>query len=243
MRRSPSGWSPTGPRWRARSRRGRARSRRRWDGVADARRVVVDPRAPAREAMADAARCLRAGGLVAFPTETFYGLGAAALDPRAVDGVFRAKGRPADKPLLVLVGSIAMAESVVAEIPPRARRLMDRHWPGPLTLILAARPALPPALTASTGTIGLRIPGHAVAAALVRAAGCPVTAPSANPHGAPSPRTAEEVLAGLGGRVDLVLDGGPTAGGPPSTLLDLTSPRPRLVRPGAVMLSKAELEE
>jgi L-threonylcarbamoyladenylate synthase len=204
---------------------------------------VVDPRVPAAEPVAAAARCLRGGGLVAFPTETFYGLGADALDPRAVEGVFRAKGRPADKPLLVLVDSIAMAEAVAADIPPRARRLMDRHWPGPLTLILAARPTLPPALTASTGTIGLRIPGHAVAAALVRAAGCPVTAPSANPHGEPSPRTAEDVLAGLSDRLDLVLDGGPTAGGPASTLLDLTGPRPRLLRPGAVILSPAELED
>jgi L-threonylcarbamoyladenylate synthase len=205
--------------------------------------VVVDPRAPAADPVADAARCLRGGGLVAFPTETFYGLGADALDARAVEGVFRAKGRPADKPLLVLVDSIAMAEAVAAEISPRARRLMARYWPGPLTLILPARPALPPALTASTGTIGLRIPGHAVAAALVRAAGRPVTAPSANPHGAASPRTAEEVLAGLGERVDLVLDGGPTAGGPASTLLDLTGSRPRLVRSGAVTLSHADLEE
>jgi L-threonylcarbamoyladenylate synthase len=203
----------------------------------------VDPRTPAGEPVAEAARCLRAGGLVAFPTETFYGLGADALDPRAVDGVFRAKGRPADKPLLVLVDSIAMAEAVAAQIPPRARRLMARHWPGPLTLILVAHPTLPPALTASTGTIGLRIPGHAVAAALVRAAGCPVTAPSANPHGRPSPRTADEVLAGLGDRVDLVLDAGPTAGGPASTLLDLTGPRPRLVRPGAVTLTEADLED
>jgi L-threonylcarbamoyladenylate synthase len=211
--------------------------------VAEPQRVVVDPRAPAAEPIADAARCLRGGGLVAFPTETFYGLGADALDARAVEGVFRAKGRPADKPLLVLVDSIAMVEAVAAEIPPRARRLMARHWPGPLTLILRAGPALPPALTASTGTIGLRIPGHAVAAALVRAAGRPVTAPSANPHGAASPRTAEEVLAGLGDRVDLVLDGGATAGGPASTLLDLTGPRPRLVRPGAVMLSQADLED
>jgi L-threonylcarbamoyladenylate synthase len=203
----------------------------------------VDPRTPAGEPVAEAARCLRAGGLVAFPTETFYGLGADALDPRAVDGVFRAKGRPADKPLLVLVDSIAMAEAVAAKIPPRARRLMARHWPGPLTLILVAHPTLPPALTASTGTIGLRIPGHAVAAALVRAAGCPVTAPSANPHGRPSPCTADEVLAGLGDRVDLVLDAGPTAGGPASTLLDLTGPRPRLVRPGAITLTEADLED
>jgi L-threonylcarbamoyladenylate synthase len=205
--------------------------------------VVVDPRAPAAEPVAEAARCLRAGGLVAFPTETFYGLGADALDARAVEGVFRAKGRPADKPLLVLVDSIAMVEAVAAEVPPRARRLMSRHWPGPLTLILRARPALPAALTASTGTIGLRIPGHAVAAALVRAAGRPVTAPSANPYGAESPRTAEEVLAGLADRVDFVLDGGPTAGGPASTLLDLTGSRPRLVRPGAVTLSQTDLEE
>ena len=191
--------------------------------------------------IAAAARCLREGGLVAFPTETFYGLGADALDPAAVARVFHAKGRPADKPLLVLVDSLAMAGEVVAGIPARARRLMARYWPGPLTLILPAAARLPPALTAGTGTIGVRIPGHPVALALVRAAGRPITAPSANPHGAASPRTAAEVLAGLGDAVDLVLDAGPTPGGLPSTLLDLTAAVPRVLRAGAVRLAPDDL--
>jgi L-threonylcarbamoyladenylate synthase len=208
---------------------------RRPDGPArDARVRVVDAERPATADITAAADCLRAGGLVAFPTETFYGLGADALDPAAVARVFHAKGRPADKPLLVLVDSAAMAGEVTADIPEQARRLMARYWPGPLTLILNARPHLPPALTAGTGTIGVRVPGHPVARALVRAAGRPVTAPSANPHGAPSPRTASEVLAGLGDAVDLVLDAGPTPGGLPSTLLDVTGTVPRVIRPGAV---------
>jgi L-threonylcarbamoyladenylate synthase len=209
--------------------------------VTAARRLAVDPVHPAPGDLDAAARVLRAGGLVAFPTETFYGLGANALDPAAVGRVFRAKGRPADKPLLVLVESAERAAAVVAELPGPARRLIARYWPGPLTLILRARPELPHALTAGTGTIGLRVPDHPVARGLARAAGFPITAPSANLHGGASPRTAAEVLTGLGEAVDLVLDGGPTAGGAPSTVLDLTGDRPRLVRAGAVVLALAEL--
>ena len=186
---------------------------------------------------------IRDGGLVAFPTETFYGLGANALDPEAILKVFQAKGRPPDKPLLVLVDSLEMMDRVVAEISSRARRLLARHWPGPLTLILPARPELSDALTAGTRTIGVRIPGHPVARALVGTARVPVTAPSANPHGAASPRTAEEVRAGLGDGVDLILDGGPTPGGPPSTVLDITRTPARVVRAGAVLLSPKDLAE
>jgi len=177
---------------------------------------------------------------VAFPTETFYGLGASALLPAAVARVFAAKGRPADKPLLVLVDSLEMALLVVTGLPPLARRLADRYWPGPLTLVLPARPEVPAALTAGTGTLGVRIPGHAVARGLVRAAGFPVTAPSANAHGGASPRRADEVAASLGPALDLILDGGPTAGGEPSTVLDLAGPMPRVVRAGAVALGPAD---
>jgi L-threonylcarbamoyladenylate synthase len=210
-------------------------------GPRGGRTLLVDPRHPDPAAIGEAARLLREGGLVAFPTETFYGLGADALDAAAVDRVFQAKGRPADKPLLVLVTSLAMAAEVASEISAHARRLAARHWPGPLTLILPARPHLPAALTAGTGTIGVRIPGHAVALALVGAAGVPVTAPSANPHGAPAPRTAAEVLAALDGRIDLVLDGGPTAGGPASTVLDVTGAGPRVLRAGAIRLTPDDL--
>lgn len=188
-----------------------------------------------------AADRLRSGGLVAFPTETFYGLGAHALDAAAVARVFQAKGRPAEKPLLVLVDSIPMVYLVAAAIPERASRLMGRYWPGPLTLVLPARSGLPSALTAGTDTIGVRLPGHAIARALVRAVASPVTAPSANPHGAPSPRTAEEVAASLGDAVDLILDAGPTAGGSPSTLVDLTGARARVLRAGAVTLEPDEI--
>jgi L-threonylcarbamoyladenylate synthase len=205
-------------------------------------RLAVDATQPAAAALETAARVLRARGLVAFPTETFYGLGADALDEAAVARVFQAKGRPADKPLLVLVDSLEMVDRVAGDIPPQARRLMARYWPGPLTLVLTAHGALPPALTAGTGTIGVRLSGHPLARALVSAFGRPITAPSANPHGHVSPRTAEEVIAGLGDRVDLVLDGGTTPGGPASTLLDLTCTPPVVLRAGAVVPDRDDLK-
>ena len=208
-----------------------------------ARTLPVDPRASAGAVLEAAARVLREGGLVVFPTETFYGLGADALDPDAVARVFAAKGRPADKPLLVLVDSLDMAARVAASLPGRARALIDRYWPGPLTLVLPARAELPSALTAGTGTIGVRIPGHPVARALTRLAGLPVTAPSANPHGAPSPRTAAEAARGLGGRVEMVLDAGATAGGLPSTIVEVTERGCRMLRAGAVTLTPDELGE
>ena len=210
--------------------------------MSQAARLVVDARRPASAALEAAARVVRAGGLVAFPTETFYGLGAHALDEAAVARVFQAKGRPADKPVLVLVDSLAMVERVAREVPARARRLMGRYWPGPLTLVLPARADLPTNLTAGTGTIGVRLSSHLVARALVAAVGAPVTAPSANPHGKASPRTADEVLAGLGARVDLLLDGGATAGGPASTVLDFTGTSAVLLRAGAVVPTPEDLE-
>jgi len=205
-------------------------------------RIAITAEAPAAPAVAAAADVLRRGGLVAFPTETFYGLGADATNPAAVARIFEAKGRPPDKPLLVLVDSVEMVATVAREVSPAARRLMARYWPGPLTLVLRARPELPAALTAGSGTVGVRLSGHPVARALVRAARVPVTAPSANPHGGPSPCTADEVVAGLGRRVDLVLDGGPTPGGPASTVLDLTRVPPAVLRAGAVTLTADDLE-
>jgi L-threonylcarbamoyladenylate synthase len=198
-------------------------------------RLAVDASRPAAPPLETAARLLHAHGLVAFPTETFYGLGANALDEAAVARVFHAKGRPADKPLLVLVDSLKMVGRVARDVSPLGRRLMARYWPGALTLVLRAHADLPDALTAGTGTIGVRLSGHPVARALVSALGGPVTAPSANLHGAASPRTADEVIAGLGTRVDLVLDGGATPGGPASTLLDLTRTPPVVLRAGAVV--------
>ena len=188
----------------------------------------------ARSALADAVACLRTGGLVAFPTESFYGLGAAALDAAAVARVFDVKGRPEAKPVLVLVDSIRMVESLAAELPEGARALMARHWPGPLTIVLRAAAHVPDALTGGTGTIGVRLPGHPVAAALVEAAGFPVTAPSANPSGVAPPTTAAEVEAYFRGRVELILDAGRTAGGSGSTVADCTCWPPRVLRAGPV---------
>jgi L-threonylcarbamoyladenylate synthase len=197
--------------------------------------VTVDATAPDAVAGA-AARVLRQGGLVAFPTETFYGLGAAALAPAAVRRVLEVKGRPEGKPLLVLVDSLAMAESLALEVPPRARALIAAHWPGPLTLVLRARPRVPAEITAGSGTVGVRLSAHPLARALVRALGEPVTAPSANPSDGTPPTTAAQVLDYFRGRIELVVDGGATAGGEPSTVLDVTVDPPRVVRAGAVRL-------
>lgn len=198
--------------------------------------VRVDARAPEPLLIAEAAGCVGRGGIVAFPTESFYGLGASALDETAVQRVFRVKGRPETKPLLVLVDSVLMAEALCAEIPAGARQLMAQHWPGPLTLVLRALPSVPASVMAGTGTVGIRMPSHPVALALVAAAGIPVTAPSANPTGEEPATTAQEVVRYFEDRVDLVLDGGPTAGGPGSTVADCTVWPPRVLRQGPVRL-------
>ena len=196
--------------------------------------MQLDSDAPEPWLLAQGADVLRQGGVVAFPTETFYGLGADAWQPEAVRRVFEAKGRPESKPLLVLVSSVLMAESLVEEIPSQARSLMDRYWPGPLTLVFRARARVPPEVTAGTGTIGMRIPGNRIARGLVHAAETPITAPSANLSGASPAVRADEVVHALAGRIDLVLDGGATAGGPPSTVLDVTANPFRVLRPGAI---------
>jgi L-threonylcarbamoyladenylate synthase len=196
--------------------------------------VAVDARAPSPAALADAVAALRAGRVIAFPTETFYGLGAAALTPAAVRQVFEVKGRPEDKPLLVLVDSIAMVERLAVEIPERARVLMEHHWPGALTLVLSARPDVPSGVTGGSGTVGVRLSAHPVAQALVRALGQPITAPSANPSGLPPPSTAAEVVGYFPRGLAIVLDAGATAGGAPSTVLDVTVDPPRVLRAGAV---------
>jgi L-threonylcarbamoyladenylate synthase len=204
-------------------------------GAGRPRVVAVDPVAPSADVLGAAAAVLRGGGVVAFPTETFYGLAARALDSRAIARIFELKGRPESKPLLVLVDSVAMAETVIHVSDP-ARALMARHWPGALTLVLTARARVPAALTAGTGTLGLRVSSHAVAQGLVQALGEPVTAPSANPSGASPPTTAADVLAYFADTLDLVLDAGPTPGGAPSTLVDATVDPPSILRQGAVAI-------
>lgn len=201
------------------------------------RLVPVDPRAPDLAALADAAAVLRAGGLVAFPTETVYGLGANALDPAAVRGIYAAKGRPPGNPLIVHVAGPEMLGRVVAEWPPMAQTLADRFWPGPLTLVLPRAAGVPDEVTGGGTTVGVRMPAHPVALGLIRAAGVPVAAPSANRSTELSPTRAGHVLAGLGERVDLILDGGPTPDGIESTVLDLTTDPPTLLRPGPISLA------
>lgn len=188
-----------------------------------------------------AAALLRSGGLVAFPTETVYGLGANALDPAAVARIYAAKGRPSTSPLIVHVADEAMARTVAAEWPEAAARLAERFWPGPLTLVLTKRSGVPDAVTAGLGTVGVRQPAHPVALELIRLAGVPVAAPSANPFMGLSPTTAEHVRAGLGDAVDFIVDGGSCPVGIESTVLSLVGGRPVLLRPG--MVSRAMIEE
>ncbi len=200
---------------------------------------AVDPEQPDVRAIAAAAAVVEAGGLVAFPTESFYGLGADALDSDAVARVFEVKGRPEHKALLVLVDSIEMAVGLAARVSDGARALMARYWPGPLTLVLEAADRVPAGLTGGGSTIGVRMPDHAVARALVRSAGRPITAPSANPSEAPPALTAAAVRDYFEGRVELILDGGPTVGGAGSTVADCTVWPPRILRQGPVIVEAA----
>ena len=195
----------------------------------------MDPAGPEAVTLGEAAAMLRADGVVAFPTETFYALGAAALSRVAVNRVFVLKGRPRSSPLLVLVDSVSMVERV-AEVTDVARSLMARYWPGALTLVLRARPIVPVEVTASTGTVGVRLSAHAVARELVRTLGDPITAPSANLTGEPPPSSSADVVRYFGAAIDLVLDGGETSGGLPSTVLDVSVDPPRLIRAGAIIL-------
>jgi len=190
--------------------------------------------------LAQAVALLRAGRLVAFPTETVYGLGANALDETAVQRIYEAKGRPATSPLIVHVASVAMARKVVSEWPAVAEKLAARFWPGPLTLVLPKAKRVPDVVTAGLGTVGVRIPAHPIALALIRKARLPLAAPSANRFTELSPVTAEQVRKALGEAVNLVLDGGPCRVGIESTVLSLAGPAPVLLRPG--MVSREQIE-
>jgi len=202
--------------------------------------LVIDPERPDPSLVREAAACLRAGGLVGMPTETVYGLAAHALDPRAVERIFTAKGRPSTNPLIVHVADVDEARRLASDWPDTASLLAARFWPGPLTLVVPRAASVPDVVTASGPTVALRVPAHPVALALLRAARIPLAAPSANPSMAVSPTTAQHVIDGLGDRVDLVIDAGPTSGGIESTVLHLGTHPPRLLRPGLV--SPAELE-
>ncbi|CAM4368269.1 L-threonylcarbamoyladenylate synthase [Paenibacillus macerans] len=173
------------------------------------------------EALAEAAAVLAAGGTVAFPTETVYGLGADARNTKAVEAIFAAKGRPSDNPLIVHIASMSQLEGLVTEVNETARKLMEAFWPGPLTLVLPAAPgAVSPRVTAGLDTVGVRMPAHDVALRLIAAAGCPVAGPSANRSGRPSPTLASHVGEDLSGRIDGIVDGGPTGVGLESTVVE-----------------------
>jgi L-threonylcarbamoyladenylate synthase len=195
---------------------------------------MIFPTSPA--AIARAAELLRAGQLVAFPTETVYGLGANALDEAAVQLIYEAKGRPSTSPLIVHVDSIEMARALASEWSETAEKLARQFWPGPLTLIVPKQPHVPDAVTAGLPSIGLRMPAHEVALELIRAAGLPLAAPSANRFTGLSPTTAEHVRRGLGDRVAMILDGGPCTVGIESTVISLLGPEPVLLRPGMLVL-------
>ncbi len=191
-------------------------------------------------AIARAAAILRAGGLVAFPTETVYGLGANALDPTAVAGIYQAKGRPSNNPLIVHVNDDVSARSLAAAWPASAAALTAAFWPGPLTLVLPRSERVPDIVTGGGPTVALRSPAHPVARALIEVAGMPIAAPSANRSSELSPTRAEHVRAGLDGRIDAILDGGPTTAGIESTVVDLSGIVPRLLRPGPIPLAMLE---
>jgi L-threonylcarbamoyladenylate synthase len=198
--------------------------------------LVVDPAHPDPSAVAEAAAVLVRGGLVAFPTETVYGLGARGLHADEVARIFVAKGRPSTHPLILHVSGVAMAAGLAASWPARAEALARRFWPGPLTIVVPRAAHVPDAVTGGLGSVGLRSPAHPVALALLAAVGEPLAGPSANAHTHVSPTTASHVIGSLGDAVDLVLDAGACAHGIESTVVDVTGEVPRVLRPGAVSL-------
>lgn len=201
--------------------------------------MFVSPR-PSDSEIANAAAFLRVGKLVAFPTETVYGLGANAFDAVAVGRIFEVKGRPATSPIIVHVSNTEMTRSVVAEWPETAQALAQKFWPGPLTLVLKKQSAIPSIVTADLDTVGLRMPSHPVALALIEATQLPIAAPSANRFTQLSPTNAEHVRQGLGGQIDYILDGGECTVGIESTVLSLAGGRVVLLRPGGISRSQIE---
>jgi len=200
--------------------------------------LKVNPSKPESEKVRAAAEVLRGGGLVAFPTETVYGLGANALEERPVLRIFEAKRRPADNPIIVHIANRDDVYVLAEHVPERAEKLMAEFWPGPLTLLLQRSDAVSKAVTAGLDIVAIRMPSHPVAHALIAEAGIPIAAPSANLAGRPSPTSAKHVLEDLGGRIEMVLDGGEIVHGVESTVLDLTTDPPSVLRPGPVTVEE-----
>ena len=204
--------------------------------VTQTRRCRVNPAAPDQDIIQAAAEMIRRGRLVAFPTETVYGLGANAWDDSAVSKIFRAKGRPSNDPIIVHIAQPGQLAEIAAEIPGIASTLSRRFWPGALTLILKKQARIPANVTAGLDTVAVRMPDHPVALALLRASAVPIAAPSANQFSRPSPTTARHVIDDLQGHVDMILDGGSASIGVESTIVSLVEDVPRVLRPGGVSL-------
>ena len=202
--------------------------------------VRVSPDNPDAHVLIECARVIKAGGLVAFPTETVYGLGANAFNEEAVRRVFKVKGRPPNNPLIVHIASLNQLGEVALSIPERAWKLIRWGWPGPLTLVLRRRGGLPKEVTAGLNTVAVRMPAHPVALKLIELSETPLVAPSANLSGRPSPTTAEHVIQDLYGKVDVIIDGGETIYGLESTIIDITVDPPEILRPGAVPVEAIE---
>lgn len=198
--------------------------------------LKVDPDNPDPAKIDVAAKFIRKGGLVAFPTETVYGLGADALNSEAVLALFEAKKRPLDNPPIIHVADPSEVKGLVETVPKKAERLMELFWPGPLTLVFKRSSAVPNVTVAGLDTVAVRMPNHKVALALIRQSGCPIAAPSANLAGKPSPTTAQHVFEDLNGRIDVILDGGSTNIGVESTVVDMSVDPPMVLRPGGTSL-------
>jgi L-threonylcarbamoyladenylate synthase len=202
--------------------------------------LTIHPENPEPEVIRQAVEVLRRGGLVAFPTETVYGIGANALDAEAAQGIFNAKGRPAKNPLIVHIPDASAVHQVALSWPDDAKRLAERFWPGPMTLVLPKKPCVPATVTGGGQTVAVRVPAHPVAQALLQAVDLPIAAPSANRSSRLSPTEAKHVLRDLEGRIHMLLDGGPTPRGIESTVIDLSVATPRLLRPGMIGVDAIE---
>lgn len=198
--------------------------------------LKINPRKISPKLIKKAAGVIRAGGLVAFPTETVYGLGADVFNEKAVTKIFEVKGRPLDDPLIVHISGREQLKTLIAHIPAPAKKLMNEFWPGPLTIVFEKKNTVPDVVTAGLGTVAVRMPANRIARALIRSAGTPIAAPSANIFGRTSPVKAEHVMKGLGGKVDVVMDGGRCGVGIESTVVEFAGKKVAILRPGGIPL-------
>ena len=196
--------------------------------------VKVNSENPEKEILEEAAEILKNGGLVAFPTETVYGLGANGLDAHACKKIYEAKGRPSDNPLILTIGDVSGLYPIVSRVTENAQKIIDAFWPGPITLVLPKAECVPPEVTGGLDTVAVRYPSNKIARELIKTAGIPVAAPSANSSGKPSPTRASHVVFDMDGKIDMIIDGGAADWGLESTILDVSADKPVLLRPGAV---------